>query len=109
MAQGSELVHHPPHPPHPQLVVLLRVNVAITLLPATSVTTSVYVPLVEIIVPLVNGDPLSVAVSHVRLSLNVIVVSLVYVAPLVIPKYCGEILSIHVTVVIVSPVFPAQS
>lgn len=105
VAQGFEVVHHPPH----QLVVLLRVNVAVTLLPAMSVTINVYVPLVEIIDPLVNGDPLSVAVSHVRLSLNVTVTSFVYVAPLVIPKYCGEILSIRVTVVTVSPVFPPQS
>jgi len=104
----AHIFHHPPHH-HPHDELLFRVNVVVTLLPALSVTSSVYVPFVEIIEPLPNGKLFSVAVTHERLSLNVIVMLLVYVVQLLIPKYCGKILSIRVTVAVVDHVFPTLS
>ncbi|MBU0627122.1 hypothetical protein KKG31_03080 [Patescibacteria group bacterium] len=60
-------------------------------------------------VQLANGLPLSVAVTHVLLSSNVIVMPVVYVDPFVNPEYVGGVLSIRVTVAVASPVFPALS
>lgn len=73
--------------PGPGVVPLFIMNVADTLLPAASLTMSVYVPFVETIDPFVNDNPLSVAIAQVRLSLKVMVTSFVYVVPLVMPKY----------------------
>jgi len=53
--------------------------------------------------------PFSVAVTHVLLSSNVMVISVVYVDPLVNPEYVGGVLSIRVTVAVVDHVFPIES
>lgn len=87
-------------------IVLFIVNVVLTLLPATSVMTSVYVPSFVIVVPLVRGSQFSVAVAPVRLSTNVIVISALYVFPSANHEYVGRILSI---VNVAELEFPASS
>lgn len=87
----------------------MSVNVVVTVLPTVSIMISIYVPFVDTIDPLENGLLLSVAVAHERLSVKVIVMSLVCVAQLVKPKYCGGILSIRCTVAVVDQVLPIAS
>ena len=79
-------------------IFLLIVNVALTLLPAMSVTINVYVPLSIIVVPSVKSNPFNVAVAPELLSPNVMVMSVLYVLPLVAPEKVGGILSIRDTV-----------
>ena len=53
-----------------------------------------------------SGAPLRVAVTPVRLSLNVTVISVLYVLLFVKPEYCGGILSM---VKVAELLFPALS
>lgn len=76
------------------VIALFMVNVAVTLFPATSVTMSVYVQLLVMLVPFVNGNQSSVAVTPARLSSNVMMISELYVFQFTKPEYVGGILSI---------------
>lgn len=78
-------------------------------LPATSVTTNIYVPFPVIKAQLVYEVPLSVAVTQVVLSENVILTPPVYVVQLVTHPNVGNILSILFTVAVTLHVFPATS
>jgi hypothetical protein len=77
------------------VIVLSIINVTPVVLPAASVMISVYVPFAIIVVPFTKAVPLSVAVAQELLSVNMIVMSVLYVLPLVAPENVGGVLSIR--------------
>ena len=79
----------------------MMVNIAHVWFPAASVTMSSYTPLVDMVVQLANGTPLSIAVTPGKVSEKVIVTGRVQVMPFVTPVKVGKILSIQSMIVVV--------
>lgn len=98
-----------PHVLFIQVPPILMVNVAPVVFPAISVMSNKYIQSVVINVQLVYGRLLSVAVTHVLLSLKYICTPVVYIVPVVAPENAGEVLSIPVIVTVVLQVFHARS
>ena len=89
--------------------VIFMINVAHVEFPAISVTTNTYVPFPVINCQLVYETQLSVAVTHVLLSENVILTHPVYVVHEITHANVGDILSIQFTLPVAYHVFPAKS
>ena len=84
-------------------------NIAHVLLPAISVTSSVYIPSHVMISQPVYGCPLSVAVTHGLLSVKIIITPVEYSIQLSTPVKVGGSLSIRHTSAMAIHVFPRRS